>query len=174
MLTAHTGNWEWLPVINQYLDAEVIGAYKPLSNPYLDKYIRKKRARYGYQLYPDRYIYRKMMTKSDSSRVFMAMADQRPQGHQQSIEVNFLGRKTHFTSGYAEMAKRLNMPVAYGELCRASKGDYTFNILWIEDHLDDPKMLTEKYAQSLELTILSDPSCWLWSHDRWKNVKGNE
>ena len=174
VLGAHYTNWEWGALstgvqIRMYM----IGLYKPLSNKYIDTYIKKRRALWEMELasiYLTSRIFNRDYGKPKS---IIMLADQCPTKLKQAYYVNFLGQDTACLHGPEKYAKRKNMPLVYANMQRVKRGYYTVELIdLIENPLElEEGKITEIYMQKLEDIILEKPENWLWSHRRWKRVR---
>jgi len=171
-LPTHYGNWEWGALspglfIN---DFNIVGFYKVLSNPFVDRFMRKNRARTGTSLVS---IYKTAKTfenLKDTPTAYIMAADQSPSNPRRSYWVDFLGRNTAFLHGPENYAREYDIPLIFVDIQRVKRGYYelTFSIL-----ADNPQELpkgeiTKRYANKLESQIHQNPANWLWSHKRWK------
>lgn len=171
-LPSHYGNWEWGSLspglfIN---DFKIVAFYKPLTNPYADRFVRKNRSRTGTMLAS---IYKTNATfdslKNELSAYIMA-SDQSPSNSKNAVWVNFLGRETAFLHGPEKYATRYNFPVFFVDIQRVKRGYYQLELVLLTDNPAElePGEITRRYAGKLEEAILRKPENWLWSHRRWK------
>ncbi|NVO19757.1 MAG: lysophospholipid acyltransferase family protein [Bacteroidetes bacterium] len=170
-LPAHFNNWEWGSLApGLYTNYPIIALYKPLTNKYLDNFIRKSRSKFGTSLSS---IYVTGITFRANEKIpsiYVLAADQSPTNSAKSYWVDFLGRDTAFLHGPEKYSRHYNMVVLYADVQRVKRGHYTLELSLISD---DPKFLpegevTRQYAKKLEEAILKTPGSWLWSHKRWK------
>ncbi len=171
LLAAHYCNWEWgggsLPLKIRH---RLIVLYKPLSNKYIDRYLRKIRERDDAvmaSILKTSYYFKNYF---EVPAVFVLVADQSPSNPKKSYWVDFFGLKTAFLKGPEIYAHKYKLPVLYIDIRRSKRGYYEFNVLPLVENLSsfpDGK-LTEVYAQKLEEVIRKKPENWLWSHRRWK------
>lgn len=170
----HYGNWEWgsmSPSI--YFDQKIIVFYKPLSNPYINRFVNKNRSRTGGILTS---IYKTSDTfkELDQQKVIYIMAaDQSPSNPKRAIWVDFLGRDTAFLHGPEVYARKYNYPVLFTDIKRVKRGYYKLTLSVIADNSSETAIgdITTRYAQKLEKAIKSKPEDYLWSHKRWKHQK---
>ncbi len=167
----HYGNWEWgalSPALQ--LDYQIAAFYTPLSNPYMDKRIRKNRSRTGTILASTRRTARTFEELSDSRAIFVMAADQSPSKPNHAIWVDFLGQQTAFLHGIEKHARQRNLPVVFVDIQRVKRGYYTLELSFITEYptQTEPGEITTLYAKKLEEVILKNPGNWLWSHKRWK------
>jgi len=169
--TGHYGNWEWAALTSSfYLKHKPVGFYKPLSNKYLDKYLRKNRSRFGMHLCPIHITAKSFEDYKDKTAFFAMVGDQSPSRVSQSYWFQFLNQKTTCIHGPEMYAKKYNLPIMFLNIQRVKRGYYTVEIIKITD---DPQSMsdgeiTRIYMQKLEELIINKPENWLWSHRRWK------
>jgi KDO2-lipid IV(A) lauroyltransferase len=172
----HYGNWEWAGLLaGLKLKQKTVALYKPLSNKYLDNYIRKNRSRFGIELCPI-YITASTFEKYENKKVFYALiADQSPSNINKAIWIKFLKQDTACLQGPEKYARKFNMPVVYVHIERFKRGYYniTFKILTEKPKETNEGEITLLYMQTLEQYIHQNPTHWLWSHRRWKHKKTN-
>ncbi len=172
-ITAHYNNWEWgsLSAALQ-TNMKVVGLYKPLSNPWVDKFLKWSRSRSGTILAPiydttaafDRY--------SNQTAIFLMAADQNPSNPEKAYWVDFLGQETAFLHGPEKHAKKNKLPIVYIDIIRKKRGYYT---IVMSELIKDPMIypegeITQVYASKVEEMIRRYPPNWLWSHRRWKHT----
>lgn len=171
-LPSHYGNWEWGSLSPGLFikDFKIVAFYKPLTNPYADRFVRKNRSRTGTMLAS---IYKTNATfdslKNELSAYIMA-SDQSPSNSKNAVWVNFLGRETAFLHGPEKYATRYNFPVFFVDIQRVKRGYYQLELVLLTDNPAElePGEITRRYAGKLEEAILRKPENWLWSHRRWK------
>ena len=174
-LPNHYGNWEWgamSPAL--YARHRIVAMYKPLSNKYIDKFMRKNRSRTGSHLES---IYRtarvfEEFTQGEPS-LFILASDQSPSNAKKAHWVKFLGRDTAFLHGPETYARKHNLPVFFVDIQRVKRGYYELYLILLTEKPNDlpPGKLTQMYASKLEEVIRKKPENWLWSHRRWKLKK---
>jgi len=176
-LASHYGNWEWgIEAVAPVFKEKVVALYKPLSNKYIDKYLKEKRRKGGMSLVP---IFETRETFDESVEnptLFIMAADQNPGIVSKAIWVPFLNRETACLHGPESYARRYNTPLVYFDVQRVKRGYYT---LFIRDLYKNPAQtqtgfVTGLYMQTLEKIIQEKPQNWLWSHKRWKHTKKKE
>ncbi len=154
---------------------KVVGLYKPLSNPWVDKFLKWSRSRSGTILAPiydttaafDRY--------SNQTAIFLMAADQNPTNPEKAFWVDFLGQETAFLHGPEKHAKKNKLPIVYIDIIRQKRGYYT---IVMSELIKDPMIypegeITQVYASKVEEMIRRYPPNWLWSHRRWKHKNPN-
>ena len=166
VMATHCSNWEWVGLnLSCVLKGDCIAVYKPLSQKYLDHFVRSKRSRTGMKLAAMSEVIR-YVHKYPSGSCFLFIADQSPALHQKGINVHFLGRDTFFYEGPQKLAVKYDFDVFYQSV-KESDGKYIVEFFEIEDK----SKLMEIYASHLEKDILNNPYHWLWTHRRWKKQR---
>ncbi len=167
----HYGNWEWGSMSpSLQFEEPVVVFYKPLSNKYVDRFVRKNRSRTGSSLES---IYRtaRVFKENENRTVgYIMAADQSPSNAKKAIWVDFLKQDTAFLHGPEAHAKRNNLPVVFVDIQRVKRGFYELELSVISDESKETAdgEITTAYAKKLEAAILKKPENWLWSHRRWK------
>lgn len=170
----HYGNWEWGSMSpSLYFNQKIIAFYKPLSNPYINRFVNKNRSRTGSLLIS---IYKTSQTFKENKNkriIYVMAADQSPSNVKKAYWVDFLGRETAFLHGPEAHAKNNNYPVIFADIQRVKRGFYELDLSIISDNSVDSKQaeITTLYAKKLESAILKKPENYLWSHKRWKLTK---
>ena len=171
---SHYANWEW-GVLSFSLQFPHInfGIYKPMSNKRIDKYMRKHRAAWGMNLIPLKETAKIMATKQEKPSIYLMVSDQSPTSKKYSIKLDFLNQETYCLHGAEKYAKRLNLPVLYGNVQRIKRGYYEITMTLICDNPQETKdgEITATFMKKLEEIINKKPQDWLWSHKRWKKRK---
>ena len=167
----HYGNWEWGAMApSLQLDYQIVAFYTPLSNPYLNKFIRKNRSRTGALLASTRETSKVFDAHSNSKVIYIMAADQSPSKPDRAIWVDFFGQKTAFLNGPEKHARLRDIPVVFVDIQRVKRGYYTLELSFTAEHPREtkPGEITARYAKKLEEIIRKKPENWLWSHKRWK------
>lgn len=168
---AHFNNWEWGSLSpGLFTKYPIIALYKPLSNKYIDRFVKWSRSKFGTTLasiYKTGLLFERNANKPS---IYIMAADQSPTNAKKSIWVQFMNRDTAFLHGPEKYAQLYNMPVLYGDVQRVKRGYYTLEIsVLAENPLELPEgEITKRYANKLEELIRKNPGSWLWSHRRWK------
>jgi KDO2-lipid IV(A) lauroyltransferase len=170
LLGAHQGNWEWLL---QRLAVEFaprfVCAYKPLRSARFDRDFYNLRSRFGATMVPAKGMLRALLRKREAHVTAMA-ADQMPHSSPSRVWLSFLGQKTAFYPGPAEIAARYNYAAWYMVVNRRAAGYYEVEFLPIAaaDARLEAGVFTAVYAECLEARLRRVPSDWAWGHRRWK------
>ena len=174
MVMGHYGNWEWAGLAAAARGAHrIVAIYKTQKNPYIDRYLKNIRGRFGTVLVPMEQAPRVILQQeNDYPSCYTFIADQ--SGNPSTgYWVSFLNRTTLFHSGWAKLACKSNMPVLFARVNQKRNSRYkvTFELLHDCPAEISPELLVELYAQKLENQIQGELGNWLWSHRRWKHQK---
>jgi KDO2-lipid IV(A) lauroyltransferase len=171
---AHYANWEWGIIIAPIQMLHKLYAfYTPVSNKYLDRYIRESRSKLGTKMISLKGIREAFRAERDVPTSFFFGADQCPSNPKAAYWMTFLNQDTACMQGQEFFARRYKMPVVYFDVQRIKRGYYTAEIKVLEEEPEKtkPGELTEKYMQFLEQIIIKKPEDYLWSHRRWKHQR---
>lgn len=175
IVTAHYNNWEWGSLsASLQTPYKAVAFYKPLSNKYIDAFLRKSRQRCGTELISIYETSKTFEKNQNHPYIYLMAADQSPSGRElpKAHWVDFLGIKTPFLHGFEKHARINNYPVFYVDIQRIKRGKYELSLSLLSDKPNNlPEgELTKMYAKKLESIIKKDPANWLWSHKRWKHA----
>ncbi len=170
----HYGNWEWGSMSGsiQLLQKFVV-FYKPLSNKWIDNFIRWSRGKYDshmVSIYDTAEVFKEHVHQNS---IFIMAADQSPSNIDKAIWVDFLGKETAFLQGPECYAREYNLPVVFVDIRRIKRGYYELELEMIAENPSEFKEgeITQLYARKLEAAINNKPENWLWSHRRWKHER---
>ncbi|MCF0070975.1 lysophospholipid acyltransferase family protein [Dyadobacter sp. CY261] len=178
LMASHYGSWEYLLSLPLQTNCEVLAAYTPVSNKWLNAWLLKLRGRFGAVMVPKSEWYRKAIGwDKGSPAIFVTIADQRPP-ESGKYYLNFMNRKTFVQSGAARIAIQGDCAVVYLDVSQRKRNTYHFRFRLITEkprELGEAGIM-EHYYKALENTIERQPELWLWSHNRWKfhSLKGQK
>ena len=176
-VTGHYCNWEWGSLsASLQTKHQVVGFYKPMSNKYIDRFMRWSRSRFGTALASIKETTKTFENFQNQPCIFLMAADQNPSNKNAAIWVDFLGRDTAFLHGPEKHARNNNYTVMYIDIKRVKRGYYSVELSILADNPIEleKEELTNRFAAKLEKTILNKPSNSLWSHKRWKYKRNIE
>lgn len=171
-VSGHFANWEvMLPVAHLHgLDGGAV--YRPVNNPYIDRYIVRQRMTYGprEQISKGARGTRRIFTLLRSGKTVFMLADQKTN---EGVAVPFFGRDAMTTPAPAALSLKLGVPLLLATCERLKGAHFRVTVhppLTIEptgDHDRDVMALTARLNDALEAAIRKRPSQWLWIHRRW-------
>jgi len=170
-LTAHYNNWEWGALGASFMThAQVFALYKPLSNRYIDAFVKQRRKAWGCNLYP-LHLTNKLMEedKTRPAALYIFAADQSPSNLEKAIWVDFFGIETPALHGAEHYAKNGDFGVIFYEIIRIKRGFYKLKEVAMHYDITKHGNMTQEYMRLLEAEIRREPAFWLWSHRRWKH-----
>lgn len=175
IVVGHYNSWEFLlSAFNLNINHRAAVIYTSLTNDFLDKVFKEFREKFG----------TKLVTKGEVKHAFkdgigepMAIifgSDQAPASSRRAYWTTFLHQDTAVAIGVEKYATMYDLPVFFGALHRVKRGYYSINLeLLIDKPLETQQgEITEAHVKALEKLIIHEPRYWLWSHKRWKRVKG--
>lgn len=174
LVAAHQCNWEWmLLALSLDLGYPLDAAYKPFTDDFAEREMKKIRARFGSRMVPAKQLLADIIRRRDVVRCIAMVADQEPTTSEFKHWTRFLNRDTAFYMGPEEIARVTHFPVFFMGFRRLARGYYEMELtpLCAADEPLAPGVLTERYARLVEAQIHAAPADWPWSHKRWKLKK---
>jgi KDO2-lipid IV(A) lauroyltransferase len=174
VLSGHFGNWEYLATLGAYiLQVKFHVVVKPQRNPFVDRWMNNYRTKWNNEVIPLGPSIRNVYSVLIKKGILAMVADQR--GPEESIKLEFFGRKTSVYTGPAILSLKSNAPLIFGIAIRQKDFSYKIFINEIsrdnlpEDYDEKVKVLSERIIRHLENIIRQYPEQWLWMHKRWKH-----
>ncbi len=175
IMSAHYGNWELLIYgMNLLFPHLGVGVGKKLSNQVFNSLTNQSRSKFGLEIIHAQNIKEEFINYEGKLTASLFLADQYPGGKNKGYPHIFLNKETEFLYGAEKYAKKYNYPVLYADIHFLRKGKYKIHLINISDQPQDTSygFIMEAYIKHLTETIYRAPQYWLWSHKRWKNIKG--
>lgn len=178
--TLHMGNWELAIWPLTLFGRRPAGVYRPLANPYVDRWLRAQRLR----LYPGGLFGKgDLDEKAGGQRTARLMIDHVRRGgcmgfvcdhnERRGIIVPFLGGRARFTHVPAMIARHVGARVWVGR-CLRTTGEPRFSMHIEELELPhsnnrtaDVESLTIAIFARFEAWIREHPDQWMWWNTRW-------
>ena len=171
-ITAHLGAWELFGMVLRHFGAPVHIVYRPMKNPCLDRFLRKRRERFGQTMIDRKGALRPLLRVLRQKGYIAFLVDQHVR--RTGIWVPFFGRPARTTPGPAALSLATGVPIILGYGCRLP-GTYRF-----EFHVDEPmypkrtgdrdadiERITAEITRGIERFVRKYPEQWLWMHRRW-------
>ncbi len=174
ILGAHYGNWEWvalsLPLVTQF---QTYGIFQTLTNPFMDRTVKKSRQRHGMKLISTKEVGRTLRATQNEKTTMGYIGDQSPSRHGRHHWLQFLNQDTAASTGYEHFAKEYDAPVVYLNIVKKRRGYYegTFMNIAAQPRTTKEGEIVDEFMRTLERVIRAQPEFWLWSHRRWKIKK---
>jgi len=171
LATGHFGSWEMASGLALLVNIPCVALFRKIKNPYINNFIKKNRARNGFELVGTDDTATSFEEKKDKAHMFAFIGDQSPSNPNKSHWNTFLSQDTAWLTGLAKYAKQYNYPIVFGYLKRYKRSHYKafIEVLVqdVENHsIDD---IINQYSDKLEQIILDSPDQYLWTHRRWKH-----
>lgn len=173
----HYGNWEWIASLPYWVPADVKCGqiYHPLRNRAVDRLFLRLRNQFGGVCIPMKETLRKIieMRRNNQKAIIGFISDQAPKWNSIHHWCDFFHRETPVFIGTEKIGKQVDALIYYAEVTRPKRGHYhcAFKPLTHCAKQVPDYELTDRFTRLLEEMITNDPSCWLWTHKRWKRTK---
>lgn len=172
MMAGHVFNWE-MAILGVALNTEVTAetVYLKLNNDFFNLLMLKIRMHFGGVMTEKSAFRRSMITMRSTPRIVHLAADQRPPISEKHYVREFMNRPALFFEGGEVLAKKMNLPVFYGQITKIKRGYYRFEFTELARAPYDnsaTNSVTDEFCRRLEENIRAQPSLYLWSHKRWK------
>ncbi|MCK8781051.1 lipid A biosynthesis lauroyl acyltransferase [Rhizobium sp. NTR19] len=171
VFTAHTGNFELLPVAGKAFGLEVTVMFRPPNNPYIaDKVFEFRASRMG-QLVPSHAGSSFALARRlDEGGGIGVLVDQK---FRKGIKTTFFGNPVQTNPLVAKLVRQFDAEVYPARCIRLPNNRYR---LEIEPKIEVPRDAAGKLDLQAMGQLLNDkveawvreyPEQWLWYHDRW-------
>lgn len=179
VLLGHFCNWEWVSTLPLHINRQgIFGGelYHRLHSKVADRLFLTIRQRF-YTVCVDKDVALRtllMQYRQGIPSVIGYIADQKPKWQDIHLWVDFLAHShTPVFTGTERIIKATRAAFFYADMQRVSRARYHCHMRLIEtDTAAMPTFkLTETYMQLLEESIIRQPECYLWSHNRWSRTK---
>ncbi|MCB1463048.1 MAG: lipid A biosynthesis lauroyl acyltransferase [Nitratireductor sp.] len=170
--TAHTANWEILPIASAAYGVNVTALFRPPNNPYIARRVLAARHTAMGHLVPSK------------AGAAWALADILREGgkvgllvdqyYKKGLPITFFGRPTKGNHLIAKLARQFDCPVYPVRSVRLPNGRFRIEM---QEKLDIPRddkgkvdvpALTQKINEVVESWVREYPGQWLWLHKRWR------
>jgi len=173
LMFAHYGSWEWIFIMQRYINHNGYAVYKRLANKYFDKLIRKIRAKYDTNLITNKQSIHSIGAAKIRGELTINgfMSDQSPKHYRAKHWQNFMGIKVPVYTGAEMLAKKFDMAVIFFSVKRSKRGYYETTFKTVAVHPNEFKdyEITDKFLEFVENQIKEEPQYYLWTHKRWKH-----
>jgi len=174
LITAHFGNWEVMGQAASREGYRLAGVAKPIANPVVDAMLNRGRSRDGQIVIPREGAMRRIvkLIRGGQNYKLALLLDQETMPKEGGVFVEFFGVPTPISGAPAELALRLNLPMAM-IFCRWDQDRAKYLVYGSPVFRGEPGMtgesLTSDIAQRVEEEIRRHPESWLWMYKRWKH-----
>ncbi|WP_313605473.1 lipid A biosynthesis lauroyl acyltransferase [Rhizobium sp.] len=175
VFTAHTGNFELLPVAGKAFGLEVMVLFRPPNNPYIaDKVFSFRAARMGSLVPSHAGSSFALARRLEAGGGVGVLVDQK---FKKGLSTSFFGRPVKTNPLLAKLVRQFDAEVYPARCIRLPDNRFR---LEIEPRIDLPRDengnldiqgTSQVLNDKVESWVREYPEQWLWYHDRW-NIKG--
>lgn len=175
-LTAHFFHWEGqVLAFKAQVDSRLETVYTKVNNAFFENLMRNIRGRFGGYLVEKSEFTRHYLKERNTVRLIGLAADQRPGNRDIRYWTEFMHRETAFYEGPEKMAKRYGHTAVFAKVTKPKRGHYVYSYQLLDAPPYDGRpdhSITDKFIRLTEENIRTEPTLYLWSHNRWKWKKG--
>jgi KDO2-lipid IV(A) lauroyltransferase len=173
LMCAHYGSWEWIFILQRYVNHRGYAVYKKLANKYFDKLVKKIRAKYDTQLITTKETFDVLKEKKEQGELTINgfVSDQSPKANKAQHWGEFMGITVPMYTGAEFLAKELDMAVVFFSVKRVKRGFYETTFETLTENPNEFKNydITDQFFRLVEKQIHQTPEYYLWTHKRWKH-----
>ena len=173
LMCAHYGNFEWIFILQKYVNSKGYGVYKRLRNKYFDRLIKRIRAKYNSELITTKETVPTLIASKRRGELSINgfASDQSPKLKKAFHWNTFMGIKVPIHTGAEMLAKKLDMPVVFFAVKKIKRGFYetTFKTIAANPKDFNDYKITDIFLNLVEVQIKEAPEYYLWTHKRWKH-----
>ena len=173
LMCAHYGSWEWIFILQNYVNYKGYAIYKRLTNKYFDRLVKRIRAKYSTYLITNKETINTLTEEKKKGELTINgfVSDQSPKVETAHYWTEFMGIKVPVHTGAEVLAKKLDMAVVFFSVKRKKRGYYEVTFETITENPNDYKdyEITDLFFKLVEEQILEAPQYYLWTHKRWKH-----
>lgn len=171
--TAHTANWELLPVASAAYGVNVTALFRPPNNPFISRRVLAARRTAMGHLVPSKagaaWALADILREGGKVGV---LVDQYYKG---GVPITFFGRPTLASPLVARLVRQFDCPVYPARCIRLPGGRFRIEM---QERLAVPRddkgrvdvaALTQKVNDVVEGWVREHPGQWLWLHNRWRD-----
>ncbi|GAB4163600.1 MAG: lipid A biosynthesis protein [Winogradskyella sp.] len=173
LMCAHYGSWEWIFILQTYIQHKGYAVYKRLRNKHFDKLVKRIRAKYNSHLITTKETFTVLAESKTKGELTINgfASDQSPKANKAFHWNEFMGIKVPMHTGAELLAKKLDMAVVFFSVKRLKRGYYETTFKTITENPRDFKDydITDIFFKLVEEQIKEAPQYYLWTHKRWKH-----
>ncbi|MDH7501033.1 MAG: lysophospholipid acyltransferase family protein, partial [candidate division NC10 bacterium] len=173
LITGHLGSWELGALASPLIGYPLEVVYRPLDNPYLDRWLAQVRSSTGNRAVPKRNALRPILSSLQKGGLVVVLIDVNTM-RSEGVFVDFFGRPACTTYAPALLALRTGAAVL--PILTLRQDHHRLKVLVGEEiplfrsgNLQrDLVENTANFTRVLEGYIREHPEQWFWPHERWK------
>jgi KDO2-lipid IV(A) lauroyltransferase len=171
-VSGHFANWELMPFAAMQYGIEGGEVYRPLNNPYIDRWLVRQRMKNGPkdQIAKGASGTRRIFTLLRGGKAILLLVDQKTN---EGVPAPFFGRDAMTTPAPAALALKLGSVILPASLERLNGSRFRMTVhppiefAATGDGERDTLALTVEINRRIEELVRQRPSQWLWIHRRW-------
>ncbi|GAA0758005.1 lysophospholipid acyltransferase family protein [Psychroflexus lacisalsi] len=175
LILGHYGNWEWIFILQTFINHKGYGIYKRLKNKYFDRLVKRIRAKYDTYLITTKETVKVLNEVNAKGELTVSgfISDQSPKRDKAFHWQEFMGVEVPVYTGAEMMAKKLDHAVVFTKISKVKRGHYkcSFELITDQPKLIPDYKITDQFLTLLEKQIHEEPAYYLWTHKRWKHRK---
>ncbi|MEO8935039.1 MAG: lysophospholipid acyltransferase family protein [Xanthomarina sp.] len=174
LMCAHYGSWEWIFILQTYMNVKGYAIYKRLDNKYFDQLVKRIRAKYNSHLITTKESISVLLQAKQKGEVTMCgfVSDQSPKAEKAFHWNEFMGITVPVHTGAEMLAKKIDMSVVFFGVKKLKRGFYetTFKTIAYNPNDYPDYEITDQFLKLVEAQINEAPEFYLWTHKRWKHM----
>ena len=174
LVLSHLGSWELIAQFPPYHFGytRLSTVYQKLGNRYLDRFVRRQRARFGIELFDRSEGFAEAIRLLRGGGMIGILSDQHAGDH--GLWTPFFGRLASTSPLAALLCKRTGAALVAAPLFTAGPAKWRMIFRPPSDQPDDTlETLTVKVNAMIADEIRGAPEDWFWVHNRWKTPRPN-
>lgn len=174
LMFGHYASWEWVILVQNYINYKGLAVYKKLANPYFDKLVRDIRSKFNTDLIGTKETIATItdLENNHIKSITGILSDQSPRLSNEVYWGEFMGIKIPCYTGAERLAKKLDLTTAFLKVSKVKRGYYKAEVVTLaENALKFPDYeLTDMFLRQVEKQIYEAPEYYFWTHKRWKHM----
>lgn len=172
--TAHTGNFELLPICAASFDLEVTALFRPPNNPYIAKKVLAARTTTMGSIVPSKAGAAWALARAlESGKSVGVLVDQK---FHRGRETQFFNRPVRTNPLLPKLVRQFDCPIHPARCVRLPDGRFR---LELEEAIDFPRDANGNVDIDASCQVLNDvverwvrqyPDQWMWFHRRWQMI----
>lgn len=167
--TGHLGNWEFSVNAHTLLCGDTMSVVvRPLDNPLLDEFVRRRREMFGNRMIGKREFVRSLLKALEAGETAAMLVDQNNM-LDQGVFVDFFGIPARCGTSFAKIAAHTGAAVVPGfAVWIEEEKRYRLRFYPALEMTGEIGEDTRRVQSAMEHAIREHPDQWLWIHRRWK------
>jgi Kdo2-lipid IVA lauroyltransferase/acyltransferase len=166
--TGHLGCWELSHYAHALMTEPMSVVVRPLDNPYLDKFVERRRSGSGNKILGKKDLLRDVLKALRANEAVGILVDQNT-SPDEGVFVDFFRVPASSNSGFVKLAHKTGAAVIPGfAVWREAERKFVLKFYPILEMTGDLIADTQAVQRAVERAVREYPDQWLWIHRRWK------